>query len=608
MNKALTILLSLLSVMVFASPENPGEPGKPDRNAESLFQTICSADEALELARKTDAVVFEGMRCTSGQEVWDAFYQTVSDGSPDSVLCAYYYVLDKEHMSEKLYEEEKDKYPQLFFYLVEYDGKQYSVKTRESTVKALDYQETFRYLLHFTGEAPASAAFSTYDNYVLVDDPSATWEGIMEGMFSSQSGAGYKHCTVYQNICDKSFSEEDGRAADDLNRSDVFRDISVRRFIDDGATGAIRQTVPGLEIQQEEPTPEEMAAPGDKTVWKSSLPEAGVGYRIDYLEKLDEQLGFEVFDKSILECYQDGDLLWTAEFTNFWVEDSLYTTVGTAVWGQNDTWSSTQPIYGWLARVDDKGTVLWEHRLSHGFDYESIAAVLDNGDGTWAVISRGDFNYLCLSQYDTDGNERLFQKTEVGKSGIWKAARLEDGYLVQMSHDPAFLVKLDHGGTVLDSFRYEGDDCLYYLTDMASFGGQLWLSAYAVPKQTDAGGRDEIANILNDVFERENWEISSEELTPALRDNYTAVLLLCDMESGVPTTFYSVKGSLGGPLSVNDAGQLQWDVESLTSAFFSPFTSSFTIGGTCKVFCYTFDVSGKILRQEDTGEAVPYRR
>ena len=87
------------------------------------------------------------------------------------VLCAHYYVLDKERMSAELYAEEKDKYPKLFFYLVEYDGTEYSVSA-ESTVEALDYEETFKYLLHFTGDAPSSTAlFSSYDNYVLVDDP-----------------------------------------------------------------------------------------------------------------------------------------------------------------------------------------------------------------------------------------------------------------------------------------------------------------------------------------------------------------------------------------------------------------------------------------------------
>lgn len=160
----------------------------------------------------------------------------------------------------------------------------------------------------------------------------------------------------------------------------------------------------------------------------------------------------------------------------------------------------------------------------------------------------------------------------------------------------------------MDDFTYEGEDCDYYLTSMAEFGDRVYLSAYTVPKQTNGGGRHEIADILDYVFEKGFLEITSEELTPLVRDNYTAVLLLCNPEGGALETFYCVNGSLGGELNVNDAGELVWNVESVVNTFFSPATSSFTIGGTCQVFRYIFDDTGTLLCQEDTGETAPYRR
>ena len=93
-----------------------------------------------------------------------------------------------------------------------------------------------------------------------------------------------------------------------------------------------------------------------------------------------------------------------------------------------------------------------------------------------------------------------------------------------------------------------------------------------------------------------------------VRDNYTAMLLVCDPTRGTPQEFYSVKGSLGGELSLRDSGMLLWDVESITTTFFSPGTSSFTIGGTSYVFRYTFDSVGGLVSQEKTGEVVDYRR
>lgn len=409
------------------------------------------------------------------------------------------------------------------------------------------------------------------------------------------------------------FFQENGLSTEGLSRWDVkavYRDITAQRFTYGKTAEVLERAVPGLEITQRGPTPEELAALWSRNVWMNAQSGAGISYRSEYKERPDEALGFDVFDRSVLECRRDGELLWTASFTDFYAEDAVITSAGTAAWGYTPAWSSQQPVHAWAARVDETGNILWQRRLEHGFQRESVARVLDNGDGTWAVISRGDLRFLCLSQYDTDGNELSFRKTEVGNYGIWNAVRLGDGYLVQLGNrtegENARLARLDREGRLTESFTYAGEDCDYYLTDMAEFGGQVYLSAYAVPRQTGGGGRYEIADILEYVFDMENREISSEELTPLVRDNYTAVLLLCDPEGGAPETFYSVRGSLGGKLRAD--GALVWDVESVVNTFFSPATSSFSIGGTCRVFRYTFDGAGTLLRQEDTGETVPYRR
>ncbi len=406
------------------------------------------------------------------------------------------------------------------------------------------------------------------------------------------------------------FFEENGLSTEGLSRAEVkavYRDITLEHFNLEKTADVIRQTVPGMQIEQESPSPAELAALWDHNLSARSLPKNRVSYRVDtqYGKK-------ERFEKSILTCYQGETALWTAEFTDFYIEESVYLDGLTAVWGRNEVYSSEETSYAWLACVDDAGQILWQRCLLHGFGQEYIAAVLDDGDGTWAVISRGDLEYLCLSRYDRDGNEQHFRKTSIGNLGIRNAARLGDGYIVQVGgwqmEDTAVLYRLDREGDLLDSITYQGENCDYYITDMVEFGGQIYLSAYAVPEQTDAGGRHEIANILAYIFEQEAWEIPEAELTEIVRKNYTAVLLLCDPEGGAPKTFYSVQGSLGGALSVHAEEQLEWDVESITSTFFSPATSAFSIGGSCRVFRYTFDADGRLLDQTDTGETVPYHR
>ena len=413
------------------------------------------------------------------------------------------------------------------------------------------------------------------------------------------------------------FFRENGLSAEGLSRAEVkavYRDITQNSFTYGKTAEVLRHAVSGWEIEQDEPTPEELAALWDKNVWMNKVAKSGVSYRTASLYAYDEKRGFDVFEKSILECYEDAQLLWSAEFTDFYIEGYARINEGTAVWGSNAGFSFSDTSCGWIALIDAAGNVTWQRCLSHGFTNEYVASVLNNGDGTLAVISRGDLKYLCLSCYSADGKELSFRKTEVGNFGIRNAARLGDGYIVQLwnqfTGDTALLYKMDREGVLTDNFSYEEENRDYYITGMVEFEGQVYLSAYAVPKQQDEGGRHEIANVLDYVFSKGagGAEITGEELTPIVRENYTAILLLCDPEGGAPKTFYSVKGSLGGKLSVDEAGMLQWDVESITTTFFSPATSSFTIGGNCKVFRYTFNTAGELTGQKDTGESVPYRR
>ncbi len=283
---------------------------------------------------------------------------------------------------------------------------------------------------------------------------------------------------------------------------------------------------------------------------------------------------------------------------------------GIIIYGNNDY------NYAWMEKIDANGKLLWTHMLNNGFESEDIAEILENTDGSYAVISRGDLQYFCLSQYSADGKETYFKKTEIGNYGIWNAARFGDGYIVQLgspeTNEYARIVKVDREGNITESFSYGGEDAYYYITDMIEYNGNIYLSAYSVPKLADedqsAGGRYEIAAVLNYLFDNGIWEISSEELTPMVRDNYTAMLLVCDPTAGTPQEFYSVKGSLGGKLSLSDSGMLLWDVESITTTFFSTGTSSFTIGGTSYVYRYTFDDSGMLVSQDKTGEITNYRR
>ncbi len=419
------------------------------------------------------------------------------------------------------------------------------------------------------------------------------------------------------------FFEENGLSAEGLSRAEVkavYRDITTKSFTNSKTAQVLKNSIKGTEILPKEPTPEEL-----ETLWNNNVSidhfsgsEDAVKYVIDYVSEPEAK--YYEWDKITVECKQNGNTLWKTEFPTLgknWGDDELYietgvmTSSGTALYGQITHWtnvtesSKSDPVdHGIITRVDENGNKLWQRELHHGFRDECIKAVLDNGDGTWAVLSKGDFEYLCVTQFDIDGNELSFSKTmpdEGNDIDILNAIRLGDGYLVQLdSSNGANIVKLGRDGKIMDKFVYESDDCDYRITDMAEFEGKVYLSSYAMPEKSSESWR-EIDDILDGLIKENGMEITNEELTPLLRDNYTAVLLVCDTKTGIPETFYSAKGSLGGELDVSD-DTLRWNAESINGASYFPYTSSFSVALNCKVYRYSFDKTGALLGCEDMGE------
>lgn len=412
------------------------------------------------------------------------------------------------------------------------------------------------------------------------------------------------------------FFNENGLSTDGLSRGEikaVYRDITTKSFTyaktaEVIANSLSTEQVGGHALLQETPTPEDI-----EKVWNfmnhlGDLPTpTGVRYEKRYAYKEDMSL-----DKSYLEKYDGDTLLWSAYVSESWIYGYRVLSDGIIVYGNTPTWAA------WMTKIDSDGKLLWTHTLSNGFDHEDIVEIFENPDGGYSVISHGngEGNYFCFSRYTADGNEIYFQKTDVGHNGTMNAARLGDGYIVQLGQGlydkDARIVKVDNEGNMTEAFSYDGGDAYYYITNMIEYNGNIYLSAYAVPKLADeeqnAGGRHEIAAVLNYLFDNNIWEISSEELTPLIRDNYTAMLLICDPASGTPQEFYSVEGSLGGGLSLNDSGMLLWNVESITTTSYLPTTNAYTFRGTSYVFRYSFDSAGELVSQEKTDEAVIYIR
>ena len=157
----------------------------------------CDTD-ALDQAIDAGYVVHVDGDVTSGQEIWENFVDATKEEVASSVQVAKYYTLEKENCGEEYYEANKEDYPALYLLDLAFDGEGYTLKWNEGNKQ---YIRTYKYLMHYTGEAStAQATFDTYSRYVLVNNNNVTWEEILKGAFSSQFGDYIDHHSVYVDL------------------------------------------------------------------------------------------------------------------------------------------------------------------------------------------------------------------------------------------------------------------------------------------------------------------------------------------------------------------------------------------------------------------------
>ncbi|MCR5695069.1 MAG: hypothetical protein K6G89_08935 [Clostridia bacterium] len=402
-----------------------------------------------------------------------------------------------------------------------------------------------------------------------------------------------------------SFFEANGLSSEGLSRSDikvVYKDIETSSFSNSLTSQVFKNSISGLEIEVSELTKEEMAEIWNNLTQRSTAVRSG-----DYV--FEKELIYDQNDeleKSVVRCLLNGELVWETEIKDFSVSGCSYTVQGTIVWGYTDSDNAYgSRLYAWTACIDGNGAIKWKHMMIHHmFKNEFVVSAMSNGDGTWAVVSRADKNYICVTYLDSNGKETNSYKNDIGVYNISKAVRFGDGFMVKGTDT---LYKLDREGNLTESLSYRINGLFYKITDMIEYNGNVYVSAYCYPENEDNnhGNRYELQNIIEYIYvdpENIKWDIGSDELVPMFRDNYTAALLKCDRVTGQPSTFYSVPGAFGGGLYVNGEGLLEWNVENIASVRYSPTTSAFSFAGAASVYKYYFDLEGNMTSFRDTGE------
>ncbi len=433
------------------------------------------------------------------------------------------------------------------------------------------------------------------------------------------------------------FFDENDLSTEGLTRAEikaVYRDITTQSFTY-GKTAEVimnsisSEAVEGYEISQSDPTPEDVAKLWERvgnyfTDNYSYQARESIHYRYRNEYESSSVKDDITEDMSYIQKYDGDKLIWSTPIPDFRIKGCTVVPDGVLVYGEIGKYYTIasgviikDSEHIWLAKVSSAGEVLWKKEVAAVYNNNSfinIVDVVENADGSYAIFTYEDGNCSRMMRYSISGEEISLIKLSLKGHRILDAARFEDGYVVRLGKrdEKDKIARLDREGNITETFTYESDDSHYSIMDMIEFNGKVYLSAYAVPicdsEHQSFGSRGEIDSILDYLFDKKKYEISSEELTPMVREKYTAILLACDPISGVALEVYSVDGSLGGELSLTESGELMWNVESITSTFFSLETSSFTIGGECSVYKYTFNKAGELLGQRKTDEITQYRR
>ena len=295
-----------------------------------------------------------------------------------------------------------------------------------------------------------------------------------------------------------------------------------------------------------------------------------------------------------------------------------------------------------IAKIDADGKLVFKKDAGEGnINNEYPAAVCPAPDGGIAVFLRGQHSYKRTSddeyrlEYCTAFTLELYTADGERKSSILKicetdqpthllaVSACEGGSIALMGSDlfpfpmpfERSIVRIAPDGTVTELAKLEGDEYARFVpSSVYEYCGRIYISGYEY-SSTDTvwnGGRGEIGPLLDSIFDDlinsgKDWDIPSEELTPRVRAIYTAKLLVFDPENGIREAA-SLPGAIGSTLSVGANGELIWNADELVSTFFSPATSSFTIGGTCAVRQFRFNETGTLAGVIPTGAMVIYRR
>ena len=440
------------------------------------------------------------------------------------------------------------------------------------------------------------------------------------GTYVYAEGAEYNEAKV--------FFEENGLSAEGLTRAEmraVYRDITKESFTYSKTAEVLEHSISKGAVQGREFSGDwdELDQSAVKELWEAydrRRNSEGVRYytALSYIHH-DEGDGWNEETGSYIEKYDGMTLLWRAEFDGIYAENYAVCDNGLFVYGQS--FDENFNSHTWLIMLDGSGKTLWKHM--YGDAGESVCSALSEDDGSLTLFSHpgaGVTGY-CFGRIGSDGRVLERKKNLLENRLISSAVHYRDGYLAKVwdygKNGEAAFVIIDREGDIEESFSYSSEEDHWFLNDMIEYNGMIYISVLAMPKEGTyvipenpdyVNQRHCVQPALEYAFTHWNSAEDGEYpyevpgLTEKVRERCTALLLVLDPDGGDPKEFYSAEGGVGAELSVNEEGELVWNVKNILGTYFSPATNAFTIAGSCRVVQYRFNEDGNFIGQTETEE------
>ena len=551
-----------------------------------------SVDEVLALLADKNVVLIRDGRLTSGEDLWTGFYELTRQGVPDSVLLVRVYTLTGQRMVPELFEEEYPLYPYCFLTRLDYDGSCYHCVTRQSSSAEIEPGDdvSYRYLKCLSGRMPEASAYDSYLHYVLVDDDSLTWEQLEHGLLSSQSG----DYIPFAGLISEYYRDEDGEmpfaaAAYYPSETELAHWYSLEPY--------------------EHPGEYYVGANLDFPDWKTVFPGTGTAAQ------------------SLIGLRKEDAILWRAVLP-YALEGRQLLSDGLLVYGVRYEGEDLRSAEAILEHYAHDGSLLWQHRFSDTLQTSrQLAGAEETADGLVCVFRTYDQttgeSWAEILRLDRDGKLLRESRTAIGSSlGLRAAAAAGEDVILAladgMTDEPQQLLRIRPDGSLAAAGSLPvPEGSAFTVTDLTVRDGKLYVSGYLSRKAKGQGGyRGEVEAVLETLFAETSGRdaaVSSDELTQMVCAGYEAVLLTAELpEETLPLarlykTLCSRAGCLGGRLSPAEEGGICWDIEEPCGLFFSPATSSFTIGGKCRILCFEYqsELVQSLMLTDRTGT---YRR